>query len=181
MKNRKDTRAWVKALRGLGSILDPRIYLHGLRILHYYNHTHLAQKRLISLGQGVRIAPNASFANGERISIGDGVQVGARCTLWAGDTTSRLTIGPRTTLAPNCFLTAANYGLAAGTPITQQPMDEKDITIGADAWLGTGVVVTAGVTIGDGAVVGAGSVVTRDVPAGAIAAGIPAKVVRLRA
>jgi tetrahydrodipicolinate N-acetyltransferase len=51
------------------------------------------------------------------------------------------------------------------------------VVIGDRVWIGTRALVLKGVTIGDGAVVAAGAVVTRDVPAGAIAAGIPAKVV----
>ena len=54
------------------------------------------------------------------------------------------------------------------------------IVIGDDAWLGVGVIVLDGVKIGKGAVVGAGSVVTRDIPDGAIATGVPARVVKMR-
>ena len=61
-----------------------------------------------------------------------------------------------------------------------QPKIEKDVIIGADVWLGTNTVVLAGVTIGDGVVVAAGAVVTRDVPAGAIVGGVPAKVIGWR-
>lgn len=51
------------------------------------------------------------------------------------------------------------------------------IVIGDDVWLGMNVVVLKGVTIGDGAVIAANSLVNSDIPAGAIAAGVPAKVV----
>ena len=52
--------------------------------------------------------------------------------------------------------------------------------IGDKAWIGGGAIILPGVSIGEGAVVGAGSVVTRDVPAYALVAGNPARVVRLR-
>jgi probable biosynthetic protein (TIGR04098 family) len=59
-------------------------------------------------------------------------------------------------------------------------MDEADIVIGRDVWLGYGCVVLAGVTVGDGAIVGAGAVVREDVPPGGIAAGNPARVIGQR-
>ncbi|MFZ5710257.1 MAG: DapH/DapD/GlmU-related protein [Pseudomonadota bacterium] len=169
-----------RLIRALGSVLDPRVYVHGIRILHYYGYTHVHQKRALTLGRDVRFAPNVSFANAERIELGDGVHVGARCSLWAGKSSGRIRVGARTTLAPDCFVTAADYGLAAGRRLTELPMVERDVVIGADCWLGARCIVTAGVTIGDGAVIGAGAVVTRDVPANAIAAGIPARVVKMR-
>ncbi|MEI4473713.1 acyltransferase [Frigidibacter sp. MR17.24] len=170
----------VKVKRLLGSVLAPRLWLHPLRMLHYYGYTHVRPRAAMTVGRDVRIAPNASFAHGERIELGDQVQLGARCALWAGRTTSRIRVGARTTFGPDCFVTAADYGLAAGIPITEQEMVERDITIGADCWIGTKAVITAGVTLGDGCVVGAGSVVTKDVPANAIVAGIPARLIRMR-
>jgi acetyltransferase-like isoleucine patch superfamily enzyme len=58
-----------------------------------------------------------------------------------------------------------------------QPMDERDVIIGADVWLGARVMVVAGVEIGDACIIGASSVVTRSIPAGSIAVGNPARVV----
>jgi maltose O-acetyltransferase len=52
------------------------------------------------------------------------------------------------------------------------------ISIGSNVWIGGGAIVCPGVSIGDDSIIGAGSVVTRDIPAGAVAAGVPCRVVR---
>jgi phosphonate metabolism protein (transferase hexapeptide repeat family) len=57
---------------------------------------------------------------------------------------------------------------------------EHRISIGHDTWIGHGAVIMPDVTVGNGAIVGSNAVVTRDVPAYAIAVGVPAKVIKLR-
>ena len=56
----------------------------------------------------------------------------------------------------------------------------KAVSIGNDVWIGHGAVIMPGISIGNGAIVGANAVVTRDVPAYAIVAGVPAKPLRRR-
>ncbi len=168
---------------GLGEIarmLDPRLLAHLAKVARFYAYGHLEPRRRLTAGPGLRMSPTASLRNGERITLGRGVHVGERCYLWAGDSTGRIRIGDDVLLAPEVFITASNYGTAAGRPIATQPRREADVVIGDDVWLGARVVVLPGVTIGDGAVVGAGSVVTKDVPANAIAVGVPARVVGSR-
>lgn len=162
---------------GIRSALDPRIYLHGLRLLHYFNYTHVSQRRLITVGEKPVIAPNVSFTNGERIVIGDRPHLGARASLWAGNTTGRVVIGDDAWIGPYVFITASNYRMTADLRMNQQPTVEQDVIIGDDVWIGAFSIVVAGVEIGDGAVIGAGSVVTKSVPPYAIAAGVPARVV----
>ena len=166
--------------RLIRSLLHPQVLLHPFRMLHYYGYSHVLERQKMVLGRDVRLAPNTSFRNGERIELGDQVQLGEYTALWAGRSTSWIRIGARTTFGPNCYVTAADYGLAAGARITDQEMIERDVIIGPDCWIGTKAVITAGVTLGEGCVIGAGSVVTRDIPAGAIAAGVPARVLRMR-
>lgn len=78
-------------------------------------------------------------------------------------------IGPRVTLI------SVNH--------VEEPSHRRDLQLSAvhiekGAWLGAGVTVLPGVTVGENAIVGAGSVVTKDVPAGMVVAGVPAKIIR---
>jgi acetyltransferase-like isoleucine patch superfamily enzyme len=61
----------------------------------------------------------------------------------------------------------------------EKPVSEST-QIGADCWIGNNSVILSGVTMSPGAIVGAGSVVTKDVPAFAIVAGNPARIIRYR-
>lgn len=168
---------WIQTI---ASVCDPRSYLHLFRLIHYYGYSHVRPRRRMHVGEGTGIAPNVSLRNGERIRLGRGCHIGERCFLWAGDTTGRIDMGDHVSLAPGVFITASDYQFVAGLPFREQPKRELDISIGNDVWLGAGVVVTAGVSIGDGCIVGAGAVVTRDLPAGSIAAGVPARVIGAR-
>ena len=163
------------------SLLDLRTYLHALRLAHFTSYSYVRQVRRLDLGDGVSMAPNVSFRNAERISIGAGSHIGEHSVLWAGNNTGRIIIGEKCLFAPNVTVTASNYGIVQGdVAIMDQPKDERDIVIGDGAWLGANVVVLAGVTIGEGAVVAAGAVVTKDLPALCIAGGVPAKVIGVR-
>jgi acetyltransferase-like isoleucine patch superfamily enzyme len=170
-----------KFLGLLYSVLDPRTYVHVVRLLHYYNYSHVRERRKLTRGPSVGFPPNISMTNGERIAIGARSRIGARSSLWAGDSYGRIIIGEDCRLGPECFLTASDYGAQPGVKIFDQPRLEADIVLGNDVWLGARVFVTAGVEIGDGCIVGAGAVVTRSLPPGSIAVGVPAHVVRNRA
>lgn len=170
----------ARVLRGIAAMLDPRAWAHGLRLVNYYNYAHVIPRRSLRLGQDVRLSPNAIFSNPERIEIGDRASIGARCTLWAGPATGRIVIGADALFGPEVFVTAAGYRFNDGSPVTKQAMDEADVVIGADAWLGARAIVMPGARIGDGAIIGAGAVVRGEIPAGAIAVGVPARVVGQR-
>ena len=91
-------------------------------------------------------------------------------------------IGHDTLISMQCRILSSNHTIPAlGTLIRSMPDLLLPTRIGADVWLGAGVTVLGGVTIGDGCIVGAGAVVTKDIPPGAIALGVPARVVGQRA
>jgi acetyltransferase-like isoleucine patch superfamily enzyme len=136
----------------------------------------------------IRVRPGAAFHVGGRVAL----QRGVRIVVDSG----RLSIGANTNVngLGTKILCAESVTIGAGCTFSwevqvldndfhaitvdgsQQP-SRAPVVIGDRVWVGTRAVILKGVTIGDGAVVAAGAVVNKDVPAGAIVAGIPAKVV----
>ena len=114
-----------------------------------------------------------------RVRIGAGTHVQPGCHIHAH--IREVIIGKNVEIAPGCGFYCYDHGMVPGIPIMEQALASKgDISVGDGAWLGYGVTILQGVTIGEGAVIAAGSVVVRDVPANAIAAGVPAEIVRFR-
>lgn len=169
-----------RALRLLTSTFDPRAWLHLLKIVNYWNYSHVAPLRELTMGADCRISPDVNFSNAQNITLGHRVRLGSRCFIWGGPGKGRVTIGDDVLFGPDVLITAANYRFNDGSPVTDQVMDEADVTIGADVWAGARAILLPGVTIGDGAIIAAGSVVRQDVPPFAIVAGVPAKVVGTR-
>jgi acetyltransferase-like isoleucine patch superfamily enzyme len=91
-----------------------------------------------------------------------------------------LTIGNHCAIGPGCYITDHDHGLDPTLTPLGQPMVAKPTKIGDRVWIGANVTILKGVTIGNDAVVGAGSVVTRDLPENAIAVGVPARVIKYR-
>ncbi len=117
--------------------------------------------------------------HGGSLMIGSNTHIQPRCQLSAYK--APIKIGCRVEIAPNCAFYSYDHGIAPEKTIKDQPLKSKGgIVIEDDVWLGVGVIVLDGVKIGRGAVIGAGAVVTHDVPEGAIATGVPARVVKMR-
>lgn len=111
----------------------------------------------ISLGRGVFLNFNCVLLDVRAITIGDGTQIGPAVQIYAAD-------------HPRDRETRLS-GLECGKPVT----------IGRNVWIGGGAILLPGITVGDDAIIGAGSVVTRSVPAGATVAGNPARPLRTSA
>ncbi len=134
----------------------------------------LLEELLGSVGDEVEIRPPFYVHYGSRITIG------ARCFANFGLTAldvAPITIGEDVQIGPYVQLLTPTH------PVEPGPRREKweaslPITIGDNVWLGGGVIVLPGVTIGADTVVGAGAVVTKDLPAGVLAVGNPARVIR---
>ena len=92
----------------------------------------------------------------------------------------RITIGNRVTIGANAIIADTDFHPLDPQTRYQNPLDgaTSPVVIEDDVFIGMQALVLKGVKIGMGSVVGAGSVVTSDIPAGVIAAGNPAKVIR---
>lgn len=127
-----------------------------------------------SVGEGTEIRSPLQVDYGSHLHVGSRTFV--NFGLVALDV-ARIEIGDHVQIGPNVQLLTPTHPLEPG-PRREGWEGAQPITIGDNVWLGGGVVVCPGVTIGADTVVGAGSVVTRDLPAGVLAVGNPARVVR---
>jgi carbonic anhydrase/acetyltransferase-like protein (isoleucine patch superfamily) len=112
------------------------------------------------------------------IEIGDRVFINSFCVL---NGHGGLKIGNDVMIANHVSVVPANHPVDdVSQPINKQGVVTKGIVIDDDVWIAAGAKIMDGVHIGKGAVVAAGAVVTKDVPAFAIVAGVPAKIMRKR-
>ena len=112
------------------------------------------------------------------IALEDGVNISYNCTVFSA---SSVRIGRETLLAAYCYVVGGGHDFdRPDLPVVQQSRPSQGIVVGPGGWLGAGAIVLDGVTVGPSAIVGAHAVVTQDVPAFAIVAGAPARVVRDR-
>ncbi len=146
----------------------------------------------IRAGFKLRLAPDAQFQTGDNcildydttiecsgaLNIGKRVIFGHHCTIGCKEF---IEIGDDCLLAEMVSIRDHDHNFArTDIPIRAQGATAAPVVIGRDVWLGAKVTILKGVTIGDGAIIGANAVVTRDIPALAIAVGIPARVIKMR-
>jgi 2,3,4,5-tetrahydropyridine-2,6-dicarboxylate N-acetyltransferase len=116
----------------------------------------------------VEIGDNAVIMMGAVINIG--AEIGAKTMIDMG-----AVLGGRAIVGENSHI-GANAVLAG----VVEPASAQPVRIGNNVVVGANAVVLEGVQVGDGAVVGAGAVVTKDVAAGAVVAGVPAKILKVK-
>lgn len=109
---------------------------------------------------------------GQNITIGKNVFINSGCCF---QDQGGISIGDGSLIGHQVVFATLNHDL---DPAKRKSMYPAPIVVGKNVWIGAHATILAGVTIGDDAVVAAGAVVTRDVPAGTIVGGVPARVMK---
>lgn len=122
----------------------------------------------VTIGRNVMIRPSSYYGN----DIGAGLVIGNNSSI-GPDTyvgcSGKITIGNNVMFGPKCSLFAENHNFSeTNRTIKSQGVNQKGIVVEDDCWIGSNVIILDGVRIGHGSVIGAGSLITRDVPAESI-------------
>jgi acetyltransferase-like isoleucine patch superfamily enzyme len=174
--------AWLIARllrRRFLSTYGPRLKLDGLAFIGGRVKLQIARGGRIELGRWSWIGHGTKIRCHEgEVSIGAKTVLGQECTIPAYD---HVSIGRECVLADRVMLIDFDHGVVeVERPIRLQGIYKRDVRVGNNVWIGYGASILRGVTIGDNAIVGTSAVVTKDVPANAVVAGIPARVIRMR-
>ena len=125
------------------------------------------------IGHGTKIR-----AHEGQVEIGAKTVMGQECTISAFQ---HVSIGRECIVADRAMLIDFDHGVVeVERPVRAQGIYKRDVRVGHNVWIGYGACFLRGVTVGDNAVIGTSSVVTGDIPANAVCAGIPARVLRMR-
>jgi acetyltransferase-like isoleucine patch superfamily enzyme len=125
------------------------------------------------LGHGTKIRVH----EGE-VAIGAKTVMGQECTISAFQ---HVSIGRECIVADRVMLIDFDHGVVeVERPIRLQGIYKRDVRVGHNVWLGYGACILRGVVVGDNAIIGTSSIVTKEVPANAVVAGVPARVIRMR-
>jgi acetyltransferase-like isoleucine patch superfamily enzyme len=129
--------------------------------------------RFVWIGDGSKIRCHEGV-----VEIGDKTVIGQECTISAYQ---RVRIGEQCVVADRAMFIDFDHGVVeVERPIRVQGIYKRDVEVGSNVWVGYGACILRGVRVGDNSIVGTNSVVTKDVPANAVVAGIPARVIRMR-
>lgn len=127
-----------------------------------------------SVGPGAHFEPTFRCEFGFNITLGKGFYGNFDCVILDG---AEVEIGDNVLFGPRVGIYTSNHAIDAEERAAGACW-AKPVRIGNRVWIGGGVQINHGVTIGEGSIVGSGSVVTKDIPAGVIAAGVPARIIR---
>lgn len=135
----------------------------------------------LQCGKNVSFDPDDSFAYAN-MAVGNDVFIGRGARF---SSITRITIGNKVMFGPQTMIIGGTHNTAQLGKFMfdvheKLPENDQPVTIEDDVWIGARAIILRGVTIRTGAIVAAGAVVTKDVPAYAIVAGIPARILKYR-
>ena len=122
--------------------------------------------------QSLRVFPPLYADFGKNITVGENVFINACCHF---QDHGGVTIGDGCQIGHNVVFATLNHGLA---PEERKSTYPAPIVLGRNVWVGSNATILQGVTIGDNAVIAAGAVVTKDVAAGTVVGGVPARFIK---
>jgi acetyltransferase-like isoleucine patch superfamily enzyme len=129
--------------------------------------------RFVWIGDGTKIRCHEGL-----VEIGEKTVMGQECTISAYQ---RVRIGEQCVIADRAMFIDFDHGMVEiERPIRLQGIYKRDVEVGSNVWIGYGACILRGVRVGDNSVIGTNAVVTKDVPANAVVAGIPARIIRMR-
>jgi acetyltransferase-like isoleucine patch superfamily enzyme len=140
---------------GSGTVIEPGVRVFGGKWVH------LGERVYVGHDTFIRAYPQG------KLQVGDGCWIGPGCFI---NSFGGVTLGKRVGLGPGVkIISSVHQGNAPDTPIIDTPLAAKEVAVADGADIGAGAVLLPG------AKVGAGAVVTGEVPAGAVVAGVPAR------
>jgi acetyltransferase-like isoleucine patch superfamily enzyme len=129
--------------------------------------------RFVWIGDGTKIRCHEGM-----VEIGEKTVIGQECTISAYQ---QVRIGEQCVIADRAMFIDFDHGIVeVERPIRLQGIYKRDVEVGNNVWIGYGACILRGVRVGDNSVIGTNAVVTKDVPANAVVAGIPARIIRMR-
>jgi acetyltransferase-like isoleucine patch superfamily enzyme len=170
---------WRYSWRRLLTAAGRRWHTDGLVFLGRGLELEIGRKGKLDLGRFVWIGDGTKVRCHEgRVEIGAKTVMGQECTISAYQ---HVRIGEQCVIADRAMFIDFDHGVVeVERPIRRQGIYKRDVEVGSNVWIGYGACILRGVSVGDNSIVGTNSVVTRDVPANAVVAGIPARVIRMR-
>ena len=165
--------AWLKLRFGKRLVTDGLAFVGPGVKLEIKRGARLVLGRWSWVGHGTKIRVH----EGE-VRIGAKTVLGQECTISAF---KQVSIGRECIVADRVMLIDFDHGVVeVERPIRLQGIYKRSVRVGHNCWIGYGACVLRGVTVGDNCVLGTSAVVTKDLPDNAVAAGVPARVIRMR-